>query len=394
VLVPGLVFGGLIGLAEHRRRNGGSRSRWLTLSPLVFLAALADPAIAEALVTSGFGSGALGVALFGLAGGCALSGRGRAWWRRTCGVLALLGVLLMTVMASDTEPVTTAHGAWIGVYAGSLLALLMIACAVPQRIGQRCFIVAGWLAAAVGALCGLAWAAALRGFMSEVAGTQANVDWAGTFLWVLLPGAVIGALLGWSEHRRWCGPIPHRRWLVWSPMLFAGVLLRDPRELAAGFEGGIGLAAVAVPGMCMVGGYALAGRGPRSLRVLCGVVALSAVPIWSITATDVGGPSFSLTDAHGAWAAVLYWSLLASFSLAAAIPHRAPARMHRDGGDAARSQPNPSSELDDVASEPAVGAGLPSPALKQAVRGAVRRPGSASRVVPSAATTAQRRWPA
>jgi hypothetical protein len=133
-------------------------------------------------------------------------------------------------------------------------------------------------------------------------------------------------------------------------MLFAAVLLRDPRDLVSGFEGGVGVAAVAVPAMCMVGGYALAGRGRRWVRALCGLVALSAIPIWSITATDVGGPSLSLTNPRGAWAALLYWGLLATFSMAAAIPHRAPARLHPDGGDAASTQRDAASGLSDFPS--------------------------------------------
>src|SRR5690242_21443400 len=80
VLLPGLVVGALIGLAEHRRRTGGSRSRWLTLSPCLFLTALTDPMIFRALITNGTGGGAIGLVLFGLAGGYGLSGRGRAWW--------------------------------------------------------------------------------------------------------------------------------------------------------------------------------------------------------------------------------------------------------------------------------------------------------------------------
>jgi len=324
LLAPGLFVGALIGLAEHRRRTGGSRSRWLTLSPCLFLVALADPAIFKALITNGLGGGAIGVVLLGLAGGYALSGQGRAWWRRTCGTFAALGVLLMLVMASDTAPLETAHGSWVGLYAASLLAVLCLACAIPERIGRPFLVPAWWIAGAVGALCGLAWAAALRAFMWEVAGDAAEVEWAGTFLLVLLPGAAIGALLAWAEHRRWTGPVPHRRWFVWSPMLFAAVLLQNPLDLAAGFEGGIGLAAVAVPATCMLGGYAIAGRGPRWVRGSCGLVTLSAILIWSLTAPDVGGSSMSLDNPHGAWAAVLYWGLLATFSMAAAIPHRSP----------------------------------------------------------------------
>ena len=77
---------------------------------------------------------------------------------------------------------------------------------------------------------------------------------------------------------------------------------------------------IAVPAMCLLGGYALAGNGSPWLRGVAGVVALSAVPIWALTATDVGGPSLSLGSAHGAWAACLYWGLVACFSMAAALP--------------------------------------------------------------------------
>ncbi|MGI9084109.1 MAG: hypothetical protein ACR2FE_02320 [Aeromicrobium sp.] len=324
VLAPGLLVGALIGLAEHRRRTGGARNLWLTLAPCLFFAALADPTIFRQLITQGIGGGAIGVVLFGLAGGHALSGRGRAWWRRSCGVFAVIGVLFMMVLASDTAPLETAHGLWVGLYAASLLALLCVAGAIPHRIGRPMLVPTRWIAGIVGALAGFAWAAALRAFMWEVAGDEAGADWVGTFAWVLLPGAVIGWLLARAEHRRWTGSVPHRRWLIWSPMLFTAVLVHNPLDLASGFEGGIGLAAVAVPAICMLGGYAIAGRGPLWVRGACGLVLLLTIPIWSLTATDVGGSTMSLGNAHGAWAALLYWGLLATFSMAAAIPHRAP----------------------------------------------------------------------
>src|SRR4051812_10777918 len=43
-------------------------------------------------------------------------------------------------------------------------------------------------------LCGLfgfAWAAGLRGFMTEIAQNESNVSWSGTFGWVLLPGLLL-----------------------------------------------------------------------------------------------------------------------------------------------------------------------------------------------------------
>jgi len=323
VLLPGALVGAAFGLAEHRRRAGLPRTGWLVLAPVLFACALLDPVIFELFITQGIGGGALGVALTGLAGGYALSGRGRAWWRRTCGVFAGLLVLLVLVMGSDLHPLGEPHGLWVGLHASSLVALLCLACAIPQRADRPVLVPAAWHAVGIGALAGFAWAASLRAFMTEVAGADSTVSWSGTFVWVLLPGTVIGALLAWAEWSRWGGPVPYRRWLVWSPMLFAAILLTDPLFFLDP-TGGVGLAAVAMPAMCVLGGYALAGRGAPWVRTLCGVVFASSIPVWVLTAEDVGGPALAVPHPRGAWAAALYWSLLATFALAAAIPHRRP----------------------------------------------------------------------
>jgi hypothetical protein len=75
VIAPGAVVGASFGSAEYRRRTSGTRSRWLTLAPLAFLVALTLPWIFRALITSGIGGGAIGVTVFGLSGGYALSWR-------------------------------------------------------------------------------------------------------------------------------------------------------------------------------------------------------------------------------------------------------------------------------------------------------------------------------
>jgi hypothetical protein len=54
-----------MGLAEHRCRTGEPWRWWLTLSPCLFLAALADPRIFKGLITDGTGCGAIGVTLSG-----------------------------------------------------------------------------------------------------------------------------------------------------------------------------------------------------------------------------------------------------------------------------------------------------------------------------------------
>lgn len=66
--------------------------------------------------------------------------------------------------------------------------------------------------ALIGAICGLAWAAGLRSYMTEVAGPESTVTWVGTMALILAPGVMVGGLLGWAEHlRRSGGPRGWRR---------------------------------------------------------------------------------------------------------------------------------------------------------------------------------------
>lgn len=177
-----------------------------------------------------------------------------------------------------------------------------------------------------GALLGLAWAAGLRGFMAGVAGVETTVHWYGTFVQVLLPGVVTGALLGWAEALRRSGRGRGRRWLALAPLSFAVTLLVSPEVFAglrAGevpFSDGIGLGAVAIPVFGIAGGYALAGTGPAVLRWCAGLVALAPVAGW-IWATTFFPPDLALTSPRGAWLAVLFWSYLALLSVACAVPH-------------------------------------------------------------------------
>ena len=175
----------------------------------------------------------------------------------------------------------------------------------------------------VGGVCGLAWAAGLRGFMAQIA-DPSSVSWSGTFGYILLPGLAIGMLLGWAEHIRRTGGRRGWRWLALSPLLFTAVLFSEgPLGPLGILEDGIGGAAIGVPLYAMAGGYAVSGRGPRWARTLCGVLTLTAIPIWALTVESFGGPELAVTTARGLWVAIYYYAFLAVFSLAAAIPHRA-----------------------------------------------------------------------
>lgn len=83
----------------------------------------------------------------------------------------------------------------------------------------------------LGGPCGLAWAAGLRGFMAQITDVS-SVSWSGTFGYVLLPGIVIGVLLGWAEHLRRTGGRRGWRWLALSPLpSFQRRLARSARHL-------------------------------------------------------------------------------------------------------------------------------------------------------------------
>ena len=189
----------------------------------------------------------------------------------------------------------------------------------PARLSRRLVL--------LGALCGLAWSAGLRGMMAEVAGDESGYTWM-TVTWVLLPGTVIGALLGWAEAVRRTGGRRGWRWSALAPLLFAGILFSSPTDILGVFEDGLGAGAVGVPLIVMAGGFAVSGRGPLWGRILAGVLALGAVPAWAFAAPAID-PGLALDTPRGAFVAALYWSFLGLFALAAAIPHRPVVSSHQ-----------------------------------------------------------------
>ena len=74
--------------------------------------------------------------------------------------------------------------------------------------------------------------------MAKVAGTGSEVEWAGTFGWILAPGVATGALLGLAAWLRLTGGRRGWRWLAASPLAFAARFLSDPLHLGAFFATG------------------------------------------------------------------------------------------------------------------------------------------------------------
>lgn len=176
---------------------------------------------------------------------------------------------------------------------------------------------------AVGAVAGIAWSAALRAYMSAIAGSESTVSWLGTFVGILLPGMLVGAALGAST----ClDPATHRgrvalRWCAASVLLLAVVPMLLPNQLVALLTSGLGGGAIAIGVGGLAGGYALAGRRVW-LRVVC--VPAAALIIVGIPASvpAVGGDALSPTTPRGVWVMLLAGSLMIVLMAAAAIPFR------------------------------------------------------------------------
>lgn len=174
----------------------------------------------------------------------------------------------------------------------------------------------------LGAICGIAWAAGFRAYMVELAGPASTVEWWGTFGALLLPGAVVGGLLGWAEALRRTGGRRGWRWLALAPLAFAIAPMLLPGALTVLLTQGLGGGAIAVALTAMGAGYAFSGRGPLWGRLACGLVSGALVAGMALSGAGIAGPGLALWGPRGAWVAVLATSFMVVLGLAASIPHR------------------------------------------------------------------------
>jgi len=164
----------------------------------------------------------------------------------------------------------------------------------------------------VGAVVGIAWAASLRGFMSQLAGPDSTFTYSGTFGIIIPAGVVVGALLGWAEYQRRTGP--QYRLLIAAPLLIGIIPVL--------FTGQLDLGPVSLALLAMAGGYSVSGRGPLWARIVAGA-AFAIVPVTFVAPKPY--PDLSATTPHGAWFATLASSLFVTLALASSIPMRRPA---------------------------------------------------------------------
>jgi hypothetical protein len=181
--------------------------------------------------------------------------------------------------------------------------------------------------ALLGAVIGVAWAAALRGWMAELAGRVSEFEWLGTFLLILLPGAVVGFLLGLADHARRTGGRPGWRWLALAPL----ILGLTPQLVPGAFEQliatGIGGAAIGVAVFGILAGFAVSRRGPVWLRIVSSLppiffIVVAALFSLGLEPGDYGDISRLELEPRATWVAVTVVSLMIVFAFACSIPHR------------------------------------------------------------------------
>jgi hypothetical protein len=174
----------------------------------------------------------------------------------------------------------------------------------------------------VGAVSGLAWAAAFRAYMAEIAGGASRLDWYGTFVGILAAGVITGALLGLAEYFRRTGGRRHWRWLALAPLTFAVLPLTMEGALEGLVTQGLGGGAVAVSLIAIAGGFAVSGRGALWARIACGVLTLALIAALILSVPSIGGIRLSLDQPRGAWVATLAASCVIVLCLASSIPFR------------------------------------------------------------------------
>lgn len=148
---------------------------------------------------------------------------------------------------------------------------------------------------AVGTFLGLVWGAALRAWMVVLAlqgGEQPHFTWLGTFGGILLPAALMGAVLGGAGHAETSA---YSRWTILSPLLLVvGPLVFTKNFIPTLLTTGLGSGAIGVALIGVLGGYALSNFGAQWTRWLCGLfvlLLLAAATVYGIYVATVKGSS-------------------------------------------------------------------------------------------------------
>jgi hypothetical protein len=106
-------------------------------------------------------------------------------------------------------------------------------------------------------------------------GETSHFSWGGTFGAILIPAALVGALLGWAAYDAETSGGKRWRWAVLSPLLLmVAPAVVTPNFFTILFSTGLGSGAIGVALIGALGGYAFSGFGPAWTRWLTGVLGI------------------------------------------------------------------------------------------------------------------------
>ncbi len=186
-----------------------------------------------------------------------------------------------------------------------------------------------------GAFLGLAWGAALRAWMALLAlefGDRPVFTWQGTFGAILLPAALMGALLGGgacaaetSDGKGW-------RWVILSPvLLIIGPAIATDDFITTLLTTGVGGGAIGVALLGLLGGYALSGFGAIWLRWGSGLLALLLTFAAGIGVFYGNPDAYALPGASKPFGALFFILLMALLVAGVSAPSRYPSKQPLSG---------------------------------------------------------------
>lgn len=187
---------------------------------------------------------------------------------------------------------------------------------------------------AFGAFSGLTWGAALRALMAIFAlqfGEQPQFTWHGTFVVILLPSALMGALLSVAAYLTERSGKTRWRWAILAPLL----LVIFPLLFLEGFitaliTTGLGGGTIFLALIGVLGGYAFSSFGRRWMRWGLVILIVSLI----VTGVVVSGSTTGLTNARDAFAMLYFVLLLAALIAGVSVP----SHLERDTAETASAR--------------------------------------------------------
>lgn len=173
---------------------------------------------------------------------------------------------------------------------------------------------------ALGAFGGLTWGAALRALMAIFAlqfGEQPQFTWHGTFVVILSPSALMGALLGAAAYLTERAGKTRWRWAILAPLLLVifPLLFLDgfiPALITTGLGGG----AIFVALIGVLGGYAFSSFGRHWMRWGLVILIVSLI----VTGVVADGGATVQPSARDGFAILYFVLLLALLIVGVSVP--------------------------------------------------------------------------